>query len=156
MLYSRKRVFHLLNRNKMEKSYRIIGLRLLSKSGGLVFCDNCEKIVGSINKQGYRYLNISISCTCGNHGSLEISKPDNTSDPYERLNQMPMDKNGVEVCKYCKTPMFGVIVDRVRSFSFYSECICGEKYDTKPNFPKRLGETVQLLKIEDLKNKDKE
>lgn len=137
----------------MDKLYRIGGLRLLTRSGSLIFCDNCEKIVGSINRQGYRYLNLSIVCTCGNCGSIEISRPGNTSDPFERINKMPDSREGIAVCKNCKMPIFGVISDRVRTYSFYVECVCGEKYDTKSNFSKRLGETIRLMQIEKIKKR---
>lgn len=117
----------------------------MSRSGGLVFCDTCEKIIASINKQGYRYINLGIVCSCGNYGHLEFIDEESTADPFERVNLMPNEKNGVAICKHCTTPLFGVIDGRVKNYSFYVECICGEKYDTKSNSGKRLGETVKIL-----------
>ncbi len=130
----------------MKRLYNAKGLKTLSPSGSLVFCSNCEKIVASINKQGYRYINLSIACSCGSFGTLEIAKDANTSDPYDTVNHMPKSKNKVAVCDVCDTPMFGVIDERVKNYSFYIECVCGEKYDLKSSFPKRLGETLDIIK----------
>ncbi len=121
------------------------GLHTLSRNGSLIFCDNCEKILGSSNKDAYKYMNVSIVCTCGNYGSIEVAKPENTSDPSKRVNKMPKEKYGVQICKRCGRPLLGVISDRVRAYSFYVECVCGEKYDMKSTFSKRLGETMQKL-----------
>lgn len=129
----------------MKKKYVSSGLRTLSKSGSLIFCDNCEKILGSINKQGYRYINLSLTCSCNYDGILEISREDSTSDPFERVNRMPYEKDGLAVCKKCGNVMFGVIPDRLINYSFYVECTCGEKYDIKPTFGKRLGETLEKI-----------
>ncbi|MBR5155595.1 MAG: hypothetical protein IKW62_03805 [Clostridia bacterium] len=133
----------------MKKVYNANGLKTLSPNGSLVFCKNCEKIVASINKQGYRYINLSITCSCGSFGNLEIAKETSTSDPYEVINRMPKAKNGLAVCGVCNVPMFGVIDERVKNYSFYVECVCGKKYDLKPSFPKRLGETIEMLKNKD-------
>ncbi len=130
----------------MKKLYNANGLRTLSPSGSLVFCEVCGKIVASINRQGYRYINLSINCSCGNFGNLEIVKETSTSDPYKVQGRMPDSKSGLAVCSVCDTRMFGVIDERVKNYSFYAECTCGEKYDLKPNFPKRLGETLDIIK----------
>lgn len=130
----------------MKKSRKIRGLFTLSKSGSLVFCKECKRIVGSINEKGYRYINLVIDCRCQLRGDLEIITEKSTSNQYEAVRHMPMAKNGVAVCKNCGTPMFSVIEERVEGYSFYVECICGEKYDLKPTFPKRLGETLEKIK----------
>ena len=130
----------------MKKSRTIKGLFTLSKRGSLVFCKNCQRIVGSINVKGYRYINLVIDCGCQSLGTLEIVTDKSTSNQYEPINRMPMSKNGVAVCKKCETPIFSVIEERVNNYSFYAECICGEKYDLKPTFPKRLGETLEKIK----------
>ena len=134
----------------MKTTYTLSGLKLLSKGGSLIFCENCKKIVGSINKSGYRYINISMVCSCGNYGSLEIRRPDAEVDLLERINRTADEKNGVQTCKKCGNPIFGIIANRVRTYSFYAECICGEKYDQKSNFSKRLGETARLLKLKSI------
>ncbi len=133
----------------MKKLYKANGLKTLSRGGSLVFCKNCEKIVASINKQGYRYINLSIVCSCGSFGSLEIAKETSTSNPYDAVNRMPNEKQGLAFCNACDVPMFGVVGERVKSYSFYVECVCGEKYDLKSGFPKRLGETMEMLKNKD-------
>lgn len=121
-------------------------LKTLKKSGSLIFCSNCEKIIGSINKDGYNYINLNIACSCGFCGSVELSKNTASLLPLKRAYKMPDDKNGVLVCKKCGKQMFGVISDRVTAYSFFLECTCGEKYDTKPTHSKRLGETLNMLK----------
>ena len=131
----------------MKTTHTLSGVKLLSKGGSLIFCENCKKIIGSINKNGYRYINISVVCSCGNYGSVEIARPDSTADPFEKVRNIPNEKNGVQVCQNCETPIFGIIASRVRTYSFYAECICGEKYDLKSNSAKRLGETARLLKL---------
>ena len=103
----------------MKKGYSVSGLRVLSKRGGLIFCDN--------------------------YGVVEISRQGNSSDPEQRVQKMADDKNGIAVCKCCGTQMFGIIANRVKTYSFYVECVCGEKYDVKSNAPRRLGETAQML-----------
>ncbi len=130
----------------MKKYHYVKGLRTLSKNGSLIFCENCEKIVGSINQQGYRYINLGISCSCGEFGSLEIAKTDSTADPYDSVDRMPKTEKGIAVCKKCGMPLFGVIDGRVKSYSFYVECVCGEKYDLKSTFPDRLGATLESIK----------
>lgn len=129
----------------MKKKYTANGLRTLSKSGSLIFCNNCDKIVGSINRQGYRYINLTMTCSCNSAGMLEISRENSTSNPLERINRMPAEKDGLAVCKKCGNVMFGLIQGRVLSYAFYVECTCGEKYDIKPMFGKRLGETLRKI-----------
>lgn len=130
----------------MKDKYNIIGLWMPAKTGGLIFCKNCNKIVGSVNIAGYKYLNIGLFCTCGSYGSIEIARKNSTSDLNVKINKMPHFKNNLASCKRCKTPIFGIIENRVSNYSFYAECICGEKYDTRPVEQKRLGETLMLLK----------
>ena len=129
----------------MKKTYKIYGLKTLDKNGSLVFCRNCEKIVVSINKQGYRYIFLSLICTCGVHGSLEIKRDDSTVDLYERSGNMPLDINGVSVCSECGTKLFGVIENRVENYSFCVQCSCGKNYDTRATSSRRLGETAKIL-----------
>ncbi len=128
----------------MGNTYLIDSLRTLTKSGSLIFCSICEKLVGSINAKGYRYIDLKINCSCGNYGSIKFKKEGSTSNPYERIGRMPKDVFGVSVCKGCGTPLFGIISERVRSYSFYVECKCGEKYDIPPTYGKRLGETLDM------------
>ena len=130
----------------MAKVSKVTGLRTLSRSGSLIFCENCDKILGSINKYGSKYIYLSIDCNCENIGKAEIYSKDCTLDPSKRIGKMPAEINGVAVCKKCGTQLFNVIDDRVRNYSFYVECSCGERYDLKPSSPKRLGETVKILK----------
>lgn len=123
----------------------VVGARLLAPNGGLVFCDNCEKIVGSINKAGYKYLNVFFFCTCGSFGSIEIIRNGHENDITEHLHRMPKVRNGVCVCRKCETLLLSMVDERLQNYSFYAECSCGEKYDTKPNFEKRLGETLKAF-----------
>ena len=122
------------------------GLWALSKSGGLVFCKNCDKIVGSINKHGYKSLSISLICTCGCYGSAEIVSGGSLTDFAQNVDRTPDFKDSVLTCKECGTPIFGILENRVENYSFFAECVCGAKYDTKPQNHKRLGETAKLLK----------
>ncbi len=132
----------------MKKRYNIKGLKTLKKSGSLIFCDKCDTILGSINEKGYRYINLGISCGCEVDmlASLEITLPESTSNPYEPVYRMPKMEKGIAVCEKCGTPMFGIIDDRVENYSFYVECVCGEKYDLRSTFPNRLGETLEQIK----------
>ncbi len=111
-----------------------------------MFCGNCEKIVGSINPFNYKRLMFVFSCTCGNYGSIEISRNKIRYNPDERVNRMPKIRNTVCSCMMCNEPLFSVAEDRVENYSFFIECKCGEKYDTKPNFNRRLGETLKMFK----------
>ncbi len=124
------------------------GLKVLSRTGtgGLVFCENCEKILGSINIKGYSYINMQFLCTCGNYGFIEVARKAfvDISNP---VNKMPsVRRQNLSCCRKCETPLFSVIEDRIRNYSFYIECKCGERYDTKGTFDKRLGETLKILK----------
>ncbi len=130
----------------MKKSCNIKGLMTLTKDGSLIFCKNCERIIGSINEKGYRYINLAIDCGCHSFGTLEFVKAKSTSNQFEAVGCMPTIKNGVAVCSKCGTPIFSVIDERVKGYSFYAECVCGEKYDLKSTFPNRLGETLEVLK----------
>ena len=134
----------------MKTTYKLSGIKLLSKGGSLIFCENCQKIVGSINKSGYRYIAIEADCCCGNRWSLEIAKPNSTVNLSKRLNRKSNKENGVHICKKCRTPIFGVVASQVSIYSFYAECICGEKYDAKSNSFKRLEETARLLKLKSI------
>jgi hypothetical protein len=136
----------------VKKICEISGLSLLSKTGSLIFCEKCEKIIGSINKSGYKYINIVLTCSCGNFGAIEISK-NGRSYRQEKVDKTPNERSGVAVCKNCDTAIFGIIDWRVQNYSFFAECKCGEKYDTRCAIEKRLGETARLLKIKNLKNK---
>ena len=130
----------------MATFHKTIGTRLLSTTSGLMFCENCEKIVGSINFKGYKYLNLAYVCTCGNYGSVELIKHKHKPDTEKAINRMPVGRNHLCICRECNTPMLSVIGDRVENYSFVVECTCGATYDTKPNFDHRLGETLKLFK----------
>ena len=116
----------------MRRKYNIFGLVIPAKNGGLMFCDKCEQIVGSINVKGYRFLSFSLTCTCSN-----------IAMKYKRK---PHLKNNLMSCVDCGTPIFGIIEERVEKFSFKTECICGAKYDTKARTNRRLEETAMFLK----------
>ncbi len=122
------------------------GTRLLSKNSGLMFCENCEKIVGSVNIDGYMYINLSFRCTCENDANIEIIRDKHKNDISQPVNRMPGRDKGRCNCRKCGVSMFSVIEDRVESYSFFVECKCGEKYDTIPTFESRLGETLELYK----------
>jgi len=128
---------------------RLNGVRTLKPNGSLTFCDSCEKIVGSINEKGYSYINIGLICTCGRHGNIEIIKNKKTIDLSEKIDKMPQVIGGASYCKTCRIPIFSIAEERVKSYSFYAECICGERYDRKGTFDKRLGETLTLLTMKD-------
>lgn len=131
-----------------KERYSILGLLAPSKTGGLLYCKLCEKIVGSINKSSYRFLKINLICTCGNYGMIEIAHKTADSDIYSFANKMPDFKNNLASCKKCGIPIFGVVEERVGNYSFYAECKCGARYDTRPTEHKRLGETAMRLKYE--------
>lgn len=124
----------------------VAGARLLAPNGGIVYCDNCEKIVGSINATGYNFLMLVFCCTCGNYGCIEISRNKTRYNPEERVNRTPLVKKGVCTCGACDETLFSMLEDRIDNYSFFVECKCGEKYDIKPNFERRLGETLKLFR----------
>ena len=128
----------------MKYIHFLHNLHTLKKGGSLVFCSICEKIIASINQDSYKYIKLDIDCSCGNHGSLEFSSTRLLPD-FDSIKQMPYEKDGLAICKNCKTKMFGVIPHRTSNYSFYIECKCGEKYNIKPTFEKRLGETLKQL-----------
>ena len=130
---------------------KIVGARLLSANGGLIYCDNCEKIVGSMNALGYNLMMLVFCCTCGIYGSIEISRTKARYRPELRANRMPVVKGRACCCAGCDEPLFAVMEDRVQTYSFFVECKCGAQYDVKPSFNKRLGETLQMFK----RSKDK-
>ena len=122
----------------------VVGARLLAPNGGLMFCDNCEKIVGNINPLNYDFLMLVFSCTCGSYGCVEISRNKTRYNTEKKANKMPLMQKDICCCSKCKEPLFGMIEDRIDNYSFYVECKCGEKYDVKPGFSKRLGETLKM------------
>ena len=133
-----------------EKTVRKIkGAHLLQPDGSLIFCDVCDKIVGSINAKGYNYIKLSFLCSCDNHGSIEITR-DGHSVPLENnIRKMPVRKRlGMLCCADCDISLFSVIEERVKNYSFSAECICGRKYDMKPQSHKRFGELIELYKKE--------
>ena len=130
----------------MRRKYNIFGLVIPAKNGGLMFCDKCEKIVGSINAKGYRFLSFSLTCTCSNECQLELIRKSSTFDIAMKYKRKPHIKNNLMSCVDCGTPIFGIIEERVEKFSFNAECICGAKYDTKARTNRRLEETVLFLK----------
>ncbi|MBE7023402.1 MAG: hypothetical protein IJ285_00210 [Clostridia bacterium] len=126
---------------------KVSGARLLHANGSMVFCENCEKVVGSINQMSYKYINLIFLCTCGNCGRIEISRGKNKNDISVQLNKMPsIRRKGVCCCTKCDTPLFSTVENALQNYFFFVECNCGEKYDTKPTFDKRLGETMELYK----------
>ena len=129
----------------MKNVRKIRGVKTLSWTGSLVFCENCKKILGSINAKGYNYINMQFWCTCGNYGCVEVAKK-RFVDISNRINKMPsIRKLNMSCCSKCNTPLFSVSEDRTSNYSFYVECVCGERYDTRGNFDTRLGETLRLF-----------
>ncbi len=128
----------------MKTKAYLRGLKTLAKSGSLVFCGNCEKVLGSINSKSFKDIKLSIICTCGNYGSLIISHGKSYEDEFRYIGQMPLIKKDILYCKKCKEPLFGVIDQRTVQYAFSVQCRCGEKYDLKPSFPSRLGETLKM------------
>ena len=128
----------------MKNSHFLHNLHTLKKSGSLVYCNLCGKIIASINKDSYKYIKLDIDCSCGNHGSLEFSHS-RLRPNFDSIKRMPYEKNGIAICKSCKTEMFGVISYRTNNYAFCIECKCGEKYNIKPTFEKRLGEILKQL-----------
>ncbi len=130
----------------MKTRVKLQGVNTLTRGGSIIFCQGCNKILGSVNKDSYRYIKMSLVCSCGDYGNLEFERAESTSDPYERIGRMPGLKNGVAVCKSCGVQLFNVIPTRVKAYSYYVECKCGEKYDLVPMQDRRLGETIKLYK----------
>ena len=125
---------------------KIFGARFLSNGGSLIFCENCDKIVGSVNKSGYKYLNLAFICTCGNFGNIEVIRDGRFNDITRQIRKTPKTKSGVYVCPQCDIPLISMIDERLQNYSYYIECVCGERFDTKPSFDKRLGETLKTIK----------
>ena len=130
----------------MKRHHDIVGLKTLTKSGSLVFCERCKKIIASINSNGYNYIKLVLNCTCGNHGSLEFSYTKTLPD-FSKTRVMPYEKDGLAVCKVCGNKIFGVIPDRTSNYSFSCVCSCGEKYNIPSTFKNRLGETMKQFEI---------
>ncbi len=130
----------------MKTRVRLHGVKTLTRGGSIIFCEGCGRILGSVNKESYRYIKINLICSCGDYGNLEFETLESTADPYERVGHMPVLKNGVAVCKSCGVQIFNVIPTRVKAYSYYVECKCGEKYDMVPTQDMRLGETIKLYK----------
>lgn len=128
----------------MKRTVRNVnGINSLHPNGSLVFCENCEKILGSINERGYNYINIALVCTCGNYGQIEIIKNGHKNDTTRRVNKMPRTELNINICRKCDRPLFQITEGRVKSYAFYAECVCGERYDRQVMFDKRLGETLK-------------
>ena len=102
-------------------------------------------IIGSVNRFGYKYLYIAFECNCGNQGNIEIIRDGHFNDREKIIRKTPKTKLGTFICAKCDTPLISMIDKRV-TYTFYTECVCGEKYDTKPTFDTRLGETLKAYK----------
>ncbi len=112
-----------------------------------MFCENCGKIVGSINEKSYLYFNMTFMCSCNTElrHHVEIIK-----DKYipEIVDNAPNLNNlGVYTCKKCNIPLFSVAEGRIKGFSFHIKCVCGEKYDKKPKPQKRIRIEETLMKF---------
>ncbi len=125
---------------------KLVDARFLSNGGSLLFCGNCGKIVGSVNKSGYKYLYLEFECTCGNCGKVEVIRDGHFNDIEMQIRNAPKTRLGVFICSKCDTPLISMIDERVKSYAYFTECVCGERYDTKPRFDKRLGETLKAFK----------
>ncbi len=133
--------------DKEKTVRRIKGVHLLQSEGSLIFCDTCEKIIGSINAEGYNYVNLTFLCTCDNCGRIEIIKGGRKEICDTDVHKMPSEKRiGMLYCEDCNTPLLSMIEGRTKNYSFVIECVCGEKYDRKPKFEKRFGELIELYK----------
>ena len=130
----------------MKTNVKLHGVKTLARGGSIIFCEDCGYILGSVNKVSYRYIEMGLNCFCGNYGKMKFETQESTADPYERIGRMPALKNGVAVCKKCGTQLFNAIPGRVKMYSCYVECKCGEKYDMMPTQDMRLGETIKLYK----------
>ena len=128
------------------KLYKINNAVLLKKGGSLIFCNDCNRIVGSINENAYSYININFDCSCNTmvRHSVEIMKKEYT---LKNVGNAPkLSAFGLYSCKKCNTPLLSIVKDRVTSFSFHVKCSCGEIYDKKDVVEKRLGETLDRIK----------
>ena len=128
------------------KYYNIKNAVLMKKGGNLMFCKDCNKIVGSINKEIPSYINIKFTCTCD---SIVTRSVEIANEKYEQKrvgNALKSNKFGLYSCKKCNSPLFSIVKERVASFCFHVKCSCGEIYDEKLVFEKRLGETLRRIK----------
>ena len=77
---------------------------------------------------------------------MEISRGKEYIEQNTAKRKMPTAEDGVYLCKKCRTPLFSMIENRVLTYIFAVRCQCGEDYDMKTKFDKRLGETAKLLR----------
>ena len=111
-----------------------------------MFCKDCDRIVGSINRNAFSYINIKFTCSCDKDVRREIEIMKEKYIPEKVKKALKSTKFGLYSCNKCSAPIFSIVKDRVAYFSFHVKCSCGEIYDEKEVFEKRLGETLNRIK----------
>lgn len=114
-------------------------------AGGLIFCANCRHILGYLNADGYRKLQMVLHCRCGQICYLK-AETENLTDKTMRM--LPATKRGF-LCEECGLPLFSLRKDFVSNFTFNVSCRCGANYAkdiTQAAGRKRLSELVYTLK----------
>lgn len=129
---------------------KLNGTHLYRKNGSLIFCDGCNRIIGSLNGSGYKNINLGFICKCNPDKlrRIEILRDESRSDTVKGVLK---SRNGKFVCTECGMPLLSIAEERVMACVFDVKCCCGADYGSK-NFQKnRLDETVERLKKENNK-----
>ena len=105
-------------------------------------------IVGSINCEGYDFIDLRVICNC--RTVISVNNCFAGAKPFNRENihSILIWRDGVYTCRKCGRKILSVIDERVYNYSFNLICRCGEQYDSINNFRRRLGETMELLRDE--------
>ncbi len=117
-------------------------------SGGLIICEKCQRILGYLNKVGYRDIKMVLYCRCGQIGFL---KTDFCERQHSTEHSLRTVKNEYR-CEKCGTPLFSLCAETVANYAFTVTCRCGERYRRNV---RDLEETVKKnKKLSLIKNKE--
>lgn len=92
--------------------------------GGLIFCNRCRHILGYLNGDGYRTIQMIIRCKCGQIGVLRTEIANKPRSIARMLRAKKMEYR----CEKCGLPLFSLHKECIAACSFCIACKCGASY----------------------------
>lgn len=116
----------------------------MKRKGGLVRCAQCGHIMVYINSKNCTDLYMQLFCVCDSCGCVDIIRR-KTDNGFKSAERTPGFVDRIYVCEDCGKPLFSIVPDRLKNFSFSVRCTCGSEYGMRDGFCKRLGETLDRI-----------
>lgn len=109
----------------MKQTIKKRGLILERKRGGMVKCEDCQRLLGYLHEEHLAYAYLQLICHCGASGYLEFGKRSE-----EKVSAFADATNRELSCPECRAVWF-TESDGVRSSAFRFGCQCGTVADNR-------------------------